>query len=102
VATCEVIERLLSELSALERRSRELFEQLQDDEAADAPIDEQLISESESVSHGFEVKLRELRSIPLEMPREEWEEFLAECRESCPETLTKFLDWLGLPQSTAG
>jgi len=102
MATCEDIKRLLSELTAYELRSRELFEQLQADEAADAPIDEQLISETESVSRGFEVKLRELRSIPPGMSREDWEEFLAECREGCPETLTKFVDWLGLPQSTAG
>jgi hypothetical protein len=51
----------------------------------------------------FDAKVAELREIHFEMPKEQWAEFTARCREDPdPTRLPRILDYLGLPPSEGG
>jgi hypothetical protein len=90
------IARLVAELDALNRQDGISYHWLEYNAETAAGM-AQVVEEGKSREGKYEAKLLELRAIPAEWSREDWDEFRAECLETQPKLYAKFRGLLGMP-----
>jgi hypothetical protein len=93
MASREEFDECFATLGVLSDKASELMKRIQAGENSDV-----LFRESQATIEAFNQRVKDLRTLFFERPREQWDRLISVDREAHPEKLTKLLDWLGLPR----
>jgi hypothetical protein len=93
MATREEFDECFATLGALSDQAAALKKRIEAGENSD-----ELRRESQATIGAFNQRVKDLRTLCFELPREQWDRLISVDRKQHPDRLHKLLDWLDLPR----